>query len=88
MAVLSQLERRLIARRTREALAIKKAQGLPLGRPSVLPSNRIIENRAAGDSSRSTAISLAADEVPAARVVPNRVPRQLRPCRKARLPAR
>jgi DNA invertase Pin-like site-specific DNA recombinase len=65
----SQLERRLISQRTREALAVKKAQGVPLGRPSVLPSKivkRIIENRAAGDSSRSIAISLAADEGPTA----------------------
>src|SRR5258705_4699179 len=69
MAVFSQLERRLISQRTREALAVKKAQGVRLGRPSVLPSEivkRIIKNRAAGDSLRSIAMSLAADEVPTA----------------------
>jgi DNA invertase Pin-like site-specific DNA recombinase len=63
MAVFSQLERRLISQRTREALAIKKAQGVRLGRPSSLPSQivkRIIENRVTGNSLRCIVASLAA----------------------------
>ncbi len=35
--VFSQLERRLIGQRTREALAVKRSQGVKLGRPAVLP---------------------------------------------------
>jgi DNA invertase Pin-like site-specific DNA recombinase len=69
MAVFSRLERRLISQRTREALAVKKAQRVRLGGPPVLPSNiveRIIENRAADDSLRSIAMSLTTDGVPTA----------------------
>jgi DNA invertase Pin-like site-specific DNA recombinase len=69
MAVFSQLERRLISQRTREALAIKKAQGVQLGRPAILPRpvvERIVEARAAGDSLRTIAAGLTADAVPTA----------------------
>jgi DNA invertase Pin-like site-specific DNA recombinase len=69
MAVFSQLERRLISQRTREALAVKRAQGVRLGRPPTLPTEvvqQIIENRAAGDSLRRIAASLTADGVPTA----------------------
>ncbi|MDH6678448.1 DNA invertase Pin-like site-specific DNA recombinase [Rhodococcus sp. LBL1] len=37
MVVFSQLERRLISQRTKDALAMKKAQGVRLGRPSAVP---------------------------------------------------
>ena len=37
--VFSQLERRLIGQRTREAMAILRAQGVRLGRPRVLPQD-------------------------------------------------
>jgi DNA invertase Pin-like site-specific DNA recombinase len=69
MAVFSQLERRLISQRTREALAVKKAQGVRLGRPSVLPCNvvqRIVDARAGGDSLRRIANCLNSDGVPTA----------------------
>jgi DNA invertase Pin-like site-specific DNA recombinase len=69
MAVFSQLERRLISQRTREALAVKKAQGIRLGRPSAVPTEiveRIIDSRAAGDSLRRIAVGLTADGVPTA----------------------
>src|SRR6476660_9424655 len=58
MAVFSQLERRLISQRTREALAFKRGQGVRLGRPPTLPTQvvqQIIEYRAAGDSLRRIA---------------------------------
>jgi DNA invertase Pin-like site-specific DNA recombinase len=69
MAVFSQLERRLISQRTREAAGGQESSGRKAGTSFGLPSKnvkRIIENRAAGDSLRSIAMSLAADEVPTA----------------------
>lgn len=69
MAVFSQLERRLISQRTREALAVKRAQGIRLGRPSVLPREvveRVIDAKAAGDSLRTIAAALTDDGVPTA----------------------
>lgn len=39
MATFAQYERRLIGQRTRDALAVKRAQGVRLGRPVALPAN-------------------------------------------------
>lgn len=69
MAVFSQLERRLISQRTREALAVKRAQGVRLGRPSALPAEvveRIVTARTRGASLRAIAAELTADAVPTA----------------------
>src|SRR5258708_5117483 len=69
MAVFSQLERRLISQRTREALAVKKAQGVRLGRPSTLPREvvaRIVAAKAGGASLRTIATQLTADAGPTA----------------------
>jgi DNA invertase Pin-like site-specific DNA recombinase len=66
MAVFSQLERRLISQRTREALAVKKAQGVRLGRPSALSRQvvrRIVDERASGYSLRTIAAGLTADRI-------------------------
>jgi DNA invertase Pin-like site-specific DNA recombinase len=66
-ALLAQLERRKIGRRTREALAAKKARGERLGRPSRLTPEirgRITRERAAGRSLRAIAAALNADEIP------------------------
>ncbi len=68
MAVFSQLERRLIAQRTREALAAG-AQGVRLGRPSRLPREvveQIVNARAGGYSLRAIAMRLNASGVPTA----------------------
>lgn len=48
MATFAQLERRMIGARTKEALAAKRAEGVRLGRPSVVPLevvDRIIADR-------------------------------------------
>ena len=55
LATFAQFERRLISQRTKEALAVKRAQGVRLGRPPTLPQavvRRIQRQRARGDSLR------------------------------------
>src|SRR3954447_17388289 len=66
LATFSQLERRLIGQRTREALAVKRAAGVRLGRPATLPdqiADRIASERAAGRSLRAIAAGLNDDRV-------------------------
>jgi DNA invertase Pin-like site-specific DNA recombinase len=70
MAAFAQFERRLIGQRTRDALAVKKAQGVQLGRPRMLPEavvDRIVAERASGATMRAIAAGLETDEVPTAR---------------------
>ena len=70
LASFAQFERDRIAQRTREALAIKKAQGIRLGRPpSIGPEivARIVNEREAGRGLRLIAESLTTDGVPTAR---------------------
>jgi DNA invertase Pin-like site-specific DNA recombinase len=67
LATFAQFERRLISQRTREALAVKKAQGVRLGRPPTLPDKvvrRMRRERAKGRSFRAIADALNADGVP------------------------
>ena len=62
-ATFGQFERRLISQRTKEALAIKKASGVRLGRPPTLPQSvvrRIRRQRSRGDSLRKIAEDLNA----------------------------
>jgi hypothetical protein len=69
VSVFSELERKRIAERTREALAVKKASGVRLGRPPTVPQSvvrRIQRQRARGDSLRAIADSLNRDMVPTA----------------------
>lgn len=66
----AELEREMIRQRTREGLAERRAQGVRLGRPSVLPDSvvaRIVEEREAGGGWSAIARGLMADEVPTAR---------------------
>jgi DNA invertase Pin-like site-specific DNA recombinase len=66
-AVFAQLERRLIGQRTREAMQVKKAQGVHLGRRSTLNSGtvrRIVGLRAKGESLSAIASTLNQDKVP------------------------
>jgi DNA invertase Pin-like site-specific DNA recombinase len=67
LATFSQLERRLIGQRTREALAVKRSEGVRLGRPRSLSAEvvaRVVGARAAGKSLRAIAHGLNAEGVP------------------------
>lgn len=70
LANAAEFERRLISERTRDALAVKKAQGVRLGRPQTLPDEvvrRVIRERAGGRTLQAIADGLAADAIPTAR---------------------
>jgi DNA invertase Pin-like site-specific DNA recombinase len=70
LAAVAQLERDLIAQRTRDALAELKRQGVRLGRPVAIPEDirqRVAELRTAGLSQRAVADQLNAEGVPTAR---------------------
>ena len=67
LAVFAQFERRLIGQRTREALAVRRSQGVRLGRPPVIsPDTRrhIIELRQGGRSLRQIARVLNDARIP------------------------
>ncbi|MGI8750958.1 MAG: recombinase family protein [Acidimicrobiales bacterium] len=69
LAVFAELERRLIGERTKAALAVKRAQGVRLGRPRTLPAEvaeRILAAARAGTSWSAIARALDADRVPTA----------------------
>ena len=69
MATFAQFERRLIGQRTKDALAVKKGQGVRLGRPRSIGDDviaRIEEERAAGKSLRAIAEGLNEEKVPTA----------------------
>ena len=69
LAGMAQWERKVISQRTRDALAIKKAQGVKLGNPKLGKATprvrrRIERARARGDSYHRIAAKLNADEIP------------------------
>jgi DNA invertase Pin-like site-specific DNA recombinase len=70
MATFAHFERRLIGQRTREALAVKRAAGVRLGRPPQIPeavAAHIQHARASGKTMRAIADALTAEGVPTAR---------------------
>ena len=70
MAAAAEYERNLVSERTRSALAVKRAQGVRLGRPSTLDREtvaRIVAERDSGSTWQAIADGLMADEVPTAR---------------------
>ena len=69
LSVFAESERRLIAERTKAALAVKRDQGVVLGRPRMLPAKvvkRIVKERGAGRTWTSIAERLNIDQVPTA----------------------
>jgi len=67
MVNFAQYERRLIGQRTREALAVKRSQGVRLGRPQAVPRSvvrRIKSRRSRGDSFAAIARRLNEQQVP------------------------
>jgi DNA invertase Pin-like site-specific DNA recombinase len=70
LATFAQFERRLIAERTKAALAVKKAQGVRLGRPASIPdklAKRIVRMRENGMTLQAICDTLNAEGVPTAR---------------------
>jgi DNA invertase Pin-like site-specific DNA recombinase len=70
MALFSELERDLIAQRTRDALKVKRSQGVRLGTPPVVSSDLVAElaaMRKAGQTFQGIADDLNARGVPTAR---------------------
>src|SRR5581483_3445214 len=64
LASVAQWERRIIGQRTREALAVKKRQGVAIGRPPTLPASvvkRIKRQRKAGKTYAAIAHALNRD---------------------------
>jgi DNA invertase Pin-like site-specific DNA recombinase len=69
LATFAPLERELISQRTREALALKRSQGVRLGRPPTISPyviDRIKRERKAGNSLAAIANGLNADRIPTA----------------------
>jgi DNA invertase Pin-like site-specific DNA recombinase len=69
MASVAQWERRVIGQRTAEALAVRRAQGVKLGRPRLMPPKvrtQIVRERKAGATLTSIAAKLNARGVPTA----------------------
>ena len=69
MASAAQWERRIIGQRTKDALAVKRAQGVRLGRPNVLPGevvSRIVDASRAGEGWSAIARALNDESVPTA----------------------
>jgi DNA invertase Pin-like site-specific DNA recombinase len=69
LATFAQFERRLIAQRTSDALAAKRASGTVLGRPRTMPESilaRIQAERAAGRTLSAIADGLSSDAIPTA----------------------
>lgn len=69
LAVFAELERRLIGERTKAALAVKRAQGVRLGRPPTLSADvveRIVTSRESGGTWSAIARHLNDDGVPTA----------------------
>lgn len=69
LAVFAQWERRLIGQRTREALAVKRSQGVTLGRPRTMPTKLVARMRRmhkGGASYAGIAATLTAEGVPTA----------------------
>jgi DNA invertase Pin-like site-specific DNA recombinase len=69
MATFAEFERRLIGERTREALAVRRSQGVRLGRPPALCPDvraRLAEARRNGKTFRQIAHELNAAQVPTA----------------------
>lgn len=69
MGGVAELERAMISDRTKAALAVKRAQGVRLGRPSSLPVEvveRIVTERDRGLSLPAIARGLVADRIPTA----------------------
>jgi DNA invertase Pin-like site-specific DNA recombinase len=70
VASTAQYERRVISQRTKDALAAKRAAGVRLGRPAVVPERvvrRVLDERAGGSTLRVIAERLTADGEPTAR---------------------
>lgn len=66
LSVFAELELEMIRSRTRDGLAVARAKGKQIGRPSAIPTavrRRIVEARGTGQSFASIAVDLSADGI-------------------------
>jgi DNA invertase Pin-like site-specific DNA recombinase len=89
LATFAQFERRLISQRTKDALAVKKAQGVKLGRPRLLDHEvveRIVLARESGETLAAIAANLNRDKVPTAQGGLRWYPSSVNAVLKSRIP--
>ena len=83
LAVFAELQRRLIGQRTKDAVAVRRRQGVRLGRPPQLQRKvvkQIIDARNSGEGWSSIACDSTHEAFPLRKAEPGGTQRQSEPC--------